>query len=197
MAVRNVVTNVSVDPTLSPFDEEIEEATGSPLKSKRYVAKIKRLELSDHPQYGPGVRWVLSMYDPDEKAVVKSYDGGEYEYFQTSGTKISTPKAGMKASKQYRWACAFLNRAIQKGESASQVARDLIGKKAEVFLGPNDNGNLSILAIDPIGTNLPQFRGAVDAGSANGHAAPSPQPVAAAVAAAPKYDETGAELLEF
>lgn len=187
--------NVSVDMAECPFEEEIDESTGSPLKSQRYVAKVKRLELSNHPQYGPGVRWVMTMFDPEAKKIVEGFDGAEYEFWQTSGTKINTPKPGAKASKQYRWACAFLGRTIQKGESASQVARDLLGKKAEVFLGPNESGTgMQILTADPLGTNLPQFKA-----SANGAAKPAaktlkpePEPEPA-----PKYDETGAELLEF
>ena len=70
---------MAVDIAPSPFDEEaVDESSGSPLKSQRYVAKIVRLELSDHAQFGPGVRWVLSMYDPERKEVVKGFDGGEY-----------------------------------------------------------------------------------------------------------------------
>jgi hypothetical protein len=174
------------------FEDEVEYASSSPLKSKRYLLKIARLELSDHPQYGPGVRWVFNCADADttdgKPAVIRDQDGSAYEYFQTTGTKIQAPKPGAaKIPKAYKFAVAFLGRAIAVGESGSDIARELLGKKAEAFLGPSDNGNLAIMAIDPLGTNYPQFR-------TNGKApapvsAPEPEPQPELVGAAAGNDE--------
>lgn len=172
---------------MSVFDEDVTEATGSPLRSQRYVLKLDRLELSDHAQYGPGVRWVFHVMDVENGGtIIRGNDGENYEYFQTTGTRLQAPKPGAKIPKAYKFACAFLSRQIQVGESGSEIAQNLVGKKAEAFLGPNDNGNLAIMAIDPLGTNYPQFR--TNGKAAKAALAPEPEPELIAASAGQESD---------
>lgn len=174
---------------MSVFDEEVTEATGSPLRSQRYVLKLVRLELSDHAQYGPGVRWVFHVADAEggkDLALIRMADGEPYEFFQITGTRLQAPKPGAKIPKAFKFACAFLGRQIRIGESGSEIARELIGKKAEAFLAPNENGNLAVMSIDPLGTNYPQLRN----GAAK-PAAPAPAPEPELVAASAPSGNAG------
>lgn len=143
------------------FDEEIREANASPLNSERYVLKLIRLEDSVHPEYGAGIRWIFHVLQPDSMTVIRQSDGENYELWQTSGTKISVPKPGGKSSKQYRWSSAFLGRAVEPGETGPAIAQAIVGKYAEAMIGPNENGSMSILVIDPIGKNYPRVKAAL------------------------------------
>lgn len=119
---------------------------GSPIEDGRYILKVVRLEAADEGQFGPSIKWVFNMADAATKAIMRDQDGSAYEWFQFSSTKLST------GTKGYSWACAFLNREIQVGESGSAIAHDLVGQKAIAMVGPNAKTmRTCILSIKPMG----------------------------------------------
>lgn len=117
---------------------------GSPIEDGRYILKIVRLEPADEGQYGPSIKWVFNMADAASKAIMRDAQGEAYEWFQFSSTKLTT------GTKGYTWACAFLGRDVQVGESGAQIARDLLGQKAIAMVGPNvKTMRTCILSIKP------------------------------------------------
>ena len=154
------------------FDDVTEG--GSFIESGRYNLKIVSLELVDS-QFDPdkkSVQWSFHCQEVGSGAVLRSSNGEPYEWRQWTSTKLTAPTGGGKATKGYLWACAFLGREIQPGDSGSAIWQELIGKKASGLIGPNENGNMKLLSIEPI-------KGSSQA-RATRAAAPEPEPEAAA-----------------
>ncbi len=117
---------------------------GSPLEDGRYILKIVKLEPADSGQFGPSIKWIFNVADAASKAIIRDGQGEPYELYQFSNTKLTT------GTKGYVWACAFLNREVQVGESGAQIARDLLGTKAIAIIGPNPKTmRTCILSIKP------------------------------------------------
>ena len=154
------------------FDDVTEG--GSFIESGRYNLKIASLELVDS-QFNPGtkqVQWGFHCQEAATSTVLRNTNGEPYEWRQWTSTKLAAPAGTGKATKAYTWACAFLGREIQPGESGEAIWQELLGKKASGLVGPNENGTIKLLSVEPI-------KGSSQA-RATRAAAPEPEPEAAA-----------------
>jgi hypothetical protein len=115
----------------------------SPLEDGRYILKIVKLEPAEG-QFGPQIKWYFNVADAASKAIIRDSQGEPYEWFGYTSTKTNP------GTKTHTWASAFMGRELEIGESGSQLARDLLGKKAIAMVGPSGpNQRTSILSIKP------------------------------------------------
>lgn len=120
------------------------------LDSDKYIFKLVKLEASDHPEYGPGVRWIFNVAqrgDPPSP-IFDASTGDKLELWQTTNADLSP---GVKAGV---WAAALLQRPIEIGESGAQIAEALLGKTMLGLWGVNPNSKTTpkakgILSVEP------------------------------------------------
>lgn len=130
------------------FSDVTNDPSKFDLESDKYLVRLVKLEASDHPQYGAGVRWIFNFAHRGEPPVpiIDPATGDKLEIWQSTKPDL-TPgtKAGL-------WAAALLGRDIKVGESGAQIAESLIGKYALALWGVNprsEKGNKGILAMEP------------------------------------------------
>lgn len=115
----------------------------------RYIAKLVRLEPTDHAQYGPGVRWVFHLATPETMSLVVDVDGQPYELWQTTSTKMGKNVRSGKVARARTWSEALLDREIADSETGADIGESVVGRKAVVLIGKNEAGYPRILQMDP------------------------------------------------
>lgn len=132
------------------FNDVQQDKSKFDLDSDKYVFKLVRLEASDHPEYGAGVRWIFHVAqrgDPPTP-IFDAATGDKLELWQTTNADLSP---GVKAGV---WAAALLQRPIEVGESGAKIADALIGKTMLGLWGVNPNSKTTpkakgILSVEP------------------------------------------------
>lgn len=133
------------------------------LERGSYLLQLQRIEDADPGQFGPRLKWVFLVWKKDTREQVM--DGDQpYEFWQFTSEKM-TPRATARSYVE-----ALLGRTVQPGESGGALAAECVGKAAEAYIAPNENGYTGIVDIYPLGTVKT--------------AAAAPAPAAAPVAAA-------------
>ena len=124
--------------------DTVSNVEGKQFEPGRYQLKVVRLEAATG-QFGPQIKWIMNVSEKSDDGWALHYDndGQPYEWHQYTSTKLSPKTKGRK------WAQAFLGRDLEDGESGAEIARALVGCKANAILGPNERGYSAILQIDP------------------------------------------------
>lgn len=108
-----------------------------------YVLKVKALKGCPPGQFGPMIEWVFNIAHADSSTPIYDQDGKPAELRQRTGTAL-TPKA-----KARKWMEAFLDRDVD-GERGPALSKEVVGRKANASIGPNDNGYSTIMRIWPL-----------------------------------------------
>lgn len=118
---------------------------GSFVEDGKYIAKVLRLEpvppSPAHPDWGASIKWILALADYQNPTQAITRDDGElYEYWKFTNAKI-TPN-----SETRRFIEALLQRQVFDTDKGADLAAEVIGKKAEVMIGPKAKKDGSIRA---------------------------------------------------
>lgn len=122
------------------------ESAGLEIEEGKYYGKVIRLEPTDG-QFGPQVKWTWELATLDGQ-VLTNDRGFNAEWWQWSSPKIS--RGGKKPSKAYLWGSALLPGVEIMEMTGEAFAKAVVGKKAVLLIGPNDNGNTTILSMSPL-----------------------------------------------
>ena len=128
---------------LNVFDDV--SSGGLDVEPGRYLVRVERLEPTEHAEFGPGLRWVLTLDSLATQPPTPLYqtDGTRFELWQTTSRKL-TPRA-----KARRWLEAFLDRDLQERESGAELAQAVLGRRGVALIGPNERGYPTILQLAP------------------------------------------------
>jgi hypothetical protein len=125
---------------------DVPSSGGMDIDPGRYIVKVVRLEPGKDGEFGPTIRWVFNLATPDTKLVISAPSGEPYELFQFTSVKV-----GQKSTSR-PWIEALLDRPLNDGESGSELARAVIGKKAVALIGQNERGYTAVLQMSPLST---------------------------------------------
>lgn len=122
-------------------------AVGIEIETGKYYVKVVSIEDQPEGQFGPQILWKFELATLDG-AVVLDDRGFNAEFWQWSTPKIST--GGKRSSKAYEWGTALLPGVDLMTLTGEQFGTMIIGTKAMALIGPNENGNTSILNMSPM-----------------------------------------------
>lgn len=97
------------------------QASGFMPDEGKYVVECVRIEEAPDNGFGVGVRWVLALYENDQR--VLQGDGGPLEFWQTTSPNMG-PKARARGYVE-----SFLGRPLEDGERINP--NDLLGKRCQ------------------------------------------------------------------
>ncbi len=121
----------------------------------QYIVKVSRLEEAESQLYGnTQVKWVFNVASPDGKPMMGS-SGQPVELWQFTSKNLTKHPKNLTRP----WLEALLGRDLHDGEDGAPLAKEVIGKKAMVFIDqiPNQNGvtRNKIQSMWPMGTAAP------------------------------------------
>lgn len=73
-------------PMFAPATDQAEIELPQP---GRYIIKCVAIEDAPDKGFGPGVKWVFKLIDPQSGVTIQSRNGGDYELWQFTSTKMS------------------------------------------------------------------------------------------------------------
>ena len=122
-------------PVFAPATDQSEIELPEPGK---YVVKCIAIEDAPDKGFGPGVKWVFQLIDPQSGITIQSNRGGDYELWQFTSVKMG-PKARARPIIE-----ALLGRPLDVANREVPDPRHLIGRSmiAMVIHEPRDDGSL-------------------------------------------------------
>ncbi len=114
----------------------------------RHLLECRGIEATDHPQYGPGLKWIWRLETYPELERIVDDRGMPFEFWQFTGTGLGIDRKTNGPTKARKNVQALLGRELQEGED-SPDPDDLIGKKALGMVILNEQERLEITKIEP------------------------------------------------
>lgn len=121
-----------MSPAFAPATDQSEVELPEP---GRYIAQCVGIEDAPDKGFGPGVKWIFKLLDPQSGITIQSSRGGDYELWQFTSTKMG-PKARARPIIE-----ALYGRPLEKGEVPD--ARLMLGKSMTtvVIYDKKDDGS--------------------------------------------------------